>query len=131
MKDDKELVEIALKAMGNSYAPYSNFSVGCALLCDDGSVYTGCNVENSSYGATLCAERVAAAKAISEGKTRFIKMAVISSGNEFTMPCGICRQFMSEFVGPGFEIICANRLSEFVKYNFSGLFPYAFELKHK
>ena len=92
-----ELINYAKKAMNNAYAPYSNFCVGAALLTDDGTVYTGCNIENSSFGATICAERTAAVKAVSEGHRRFTKIAIVSKAGGYTYPCGICRQFLSEF----------------------------------
>ena len=95
---DRELYERATKARENAYAPYSGFRVGAALLTDDGRVFTGVNVENSSYGRTICAERVAFTKAISEGVRAFEAIAV-SAGEEQALPCGICRQFMSEFNG--------------------------------
>lgn len=91
------LVNKAKEAMRNAYVKYSNFKVGAALLSKSGKVYTGCNIENSSYGATICAERVAYTKAISEGEKEFEAIAIVGSGGGFTYPCGICRQFMSEF----------------------------------
>lgn len=91
------LLEQAREAMKNAYVKYSNFKVGAALLTKSGKVYTGCNIENSSYGATICAERVAFTKAISEGETEFEAIAVASNLKGFTYPCGICRQFMSEW----------------------------------
>lgn len=95
--DDMQLVNAALNAMQYSYSPYSKFKVGAAILTDCGKIYTGCNVENASYGAAICAERCAAVKAISDGCTKFSKIAIISSSNTYTYPCGICRQFLSEF----------------------------------
>ena len=100
---NEKLYEIAEGARANAYAPFSGFCVGAALLTDDGEVYTGVNIENSSYGATICAERVAFVKAISEGKRGFRKIAV-SAGAEESIPCGICRQFMYEF-SPEIEVI--------------------------
>jgi len=94
--DDKELYRIAQKASENAYAPYSEFKVGAALLASDGTVFTGANVENATYGATICAERTAVAKAVSDGVRDFSKIAVASSGGA-AWPCGICRQFMYEF----------------------------------
>lgn len=93
---DAELYEIADDARENAYAPFSGFRVGAALLTEEGKVYTGVNVENSSYGATICAERTAFVKAISEGERKFDSIA-ISAGDEEALPCGICRQFMYEF----------------------------------
>jgi len=91
------LLEKAREAMKNAYVPYSRFKVGAALLTKSGKVYTGCNIENSSFGATICAERVAFVKAISEGEREFEAIAVASNLKDFTYPCGICRQFMSEW----------------------------------
>ena len=100
---DKELYTIAQKALVNAYAPYSKFKVGAALLATDGTIFTGVNVENSTYGATICAERTAFVKAISEGNTKFSKIAVASSGGS-AWPCGVCRQFMYEF-NPELQVI--------------------------
>ena len=101
--DNTKLYEIAEGARVNAYAPFSKFQVGAALLTKDGRIYTGVNIENSSYGATICAERTAFVKAISEGEREFAKIAV-SAGDEEAVPCGICRQFMYEFA-PDIEVI--------------------------
>ena len=104
-----ELVEKAKQAMAGAYAPYSGFAVGAALLCVDGTVYTGCNIENASYSPTLCAERTAFAKAVSEGKREFVAIAVCGGkGGVITgrcTPCGVCRQVMAEFCKEDFEVI--------------------------
>jgi cytidine deaminase len=97
-------LEVALKARENAYAPYSGFKVGAALLDRSGSVISGCNVENVSYGLTICAERTAVVKAVSEGKRDFIKMLVVAE--ELVMPCGACLQVMAEFA-PRLEVVCA------------------------
>lgn len=106
---DKELIELAKQALENSYSPYSKFKVGAALLCRDGTVFLGCNVENSSFGATNCAERTAIFSAVINGHREFSKIAVVgragSNINSFTPPCGICRQVLSEFCGKDFSII--------------------------
>ena len=106
---DRELIDIALCAMKNAYAPYSHCLVGAALLCDDGSVYSGCNIENASFGATNCAERTAIFKAVSDGKRKFTAVAVVGGRDgevtEAFPPCGICRQVMAEFCGADFEIL--------------------------
>ena len=120
---EKELVSIAFEAMKMSYSPYSHFKVGAALLCDDGSVYSGCNIENASYGATNCAERTAIFKAVSEGKRDFRMLAVV--GDEFALPCGICRQVIAEFCGGDFPIIVASE-KETKKFTLSELLPSAF-----
>lgn len=103
--DYSELYGIAKEARKNAYAPFSGFRVGAALLTEEGRVYTGVNVENSSYGATICAERTAFVKALSEGERRFSAIAV-SAGEEEALPCGICRQFMFEFA-PDLTVITA------------------------
>lgn len=107
--NDLRLVSLAIEAMKNSYNKYSHFAVGAALLCADGSVYTGCNIENSAFSATVCAERTAFFKAISEGKRDFVKIAVVGGKADDIsrpcMPCGVCRQVMSEFCGKDFCIV--------------------------
>lgn len=127
MMDDKKLLEIAKDAQCYAYAPYSGYMVGAALLCSDGTVYTGCNVENISYGATICAERSAFIKALSEGKRGFSKLAISVSGDEIGLPCGICRQVISEFVDDkDFLIICGNNQNEYKSFLYSELMPFAF-----
>ena len=103
---DKELFKIAKDMTKMSYAPFSHFGVGAALECKDGTVFTGCNVENSSLGATICAERTAFLKAISEGYREFSKIMITATGGE-AWPCGICRQFMKEFCDDDFIIMTA------------------------
>ncbi len=126
MDENRKLYEIALLAKENAYAPYSGFKVGAAALTQDGIVYTGCNVENASYGATICAERTAIVKAVSEGKKNIVKMAIASDNMDPTYPCGICRQVISEFMPEG-EIIVANGKNISI-YKVSELMPYAFKL---
>ena len=125
--DNETLISYAKKAMGNAYAPYSGFSVGAALLTTEGEIFTGCNVENASYGATICAERCAAMKAISEGYTAFEKIAIVSSSDDFTFPCGICRQFLSEFMEDGFVVLC-DASGTIREFSMDELLPYAFAL---
>lgn len=96
-KKREELIEAALRAKKMAYMPYSNFPVGAAILAASGNIYTGCNVENASYGLTICAERVAVCKAISEGEKSFLALAVAGDLNHPTPPCGACRQFLIEF----------------------------------
>lgn len=118
------LIEKAQEAMENAYVKYSGFKVGAALLTKSGKVYTGCNIENSSFGATICAERVAFAKAISEGEREFEAIAVASSLKGFTYPCGICRQFMSEW---GLDIKLITKSGDKVRIHTIGeLLPEAF-----
>lgn len=122
-----KLVELAKEAMKNSYSPYSKFRVGAALLTSSGNIYTGCNVENASYGASICAERTAAVKAVSSGDTSFSKIAIVSSAGEYTYPCGICLQFLSEFMEKG--VIILDDDSEGIKeIEFDRMFPNAFKL---
>lgn len=97
MTSHEELVALARKAQENAYAPYSGFPVGAALLASDGRVFTGVNVENASYGLSVCAERNAVARAVAEGARSFTAIAVVSNSDEPTMPCGVCRQVLWEF----------------------------------
>ena len=104
MKYD-EIIKKAIEARENAYVPYSKFKVGAALLTEDDTIYTGCNIENASYGATNCAERTAIFKAISEGHKKIKAIAVVGSFEEYTYPCGICRQVISEFANGNIDII--------------------------
>ena len=122
---DNQLVEYARNMMDYAHVPYSGFSVGAALLCADGTVYGGCNVEGSSYGTTICAERTALVKAVSEGKKRFDAIAVIASCDTYCTPCGICRQLLHDF-SPDMRVICANKNGEYVVHILSELLPFAF-----
>ncbi|MGL4798549.1 MAG: cytidine deaminase [Cellulosilyticaceae bacterium] len=121
----KLLIEKAKEAMARAYAPYSKFQVGAAILTEDGEVYTGCNVENASFGATNCAERTAIFKAVSDGVRRIKAVAIVSSSKEFTYPCGICRQVIGEFMPQG-EIILENAAGEIKVYAFTELLPFHF-----
>ena len=127
MNENEKLYDMALKAKDFAYAPYSKFKVGAAVLTSDGMVFLGNNIENASYGATICAERVAIFKAVSEAKTNIIKIAIASDTEEFTYPCGICRQVINEFMPEG-EIILGNK-NEVKVYKVSELLPHGFELK--
>ncbi len=124
---NEELVKIADDAKEFAYSPYSKFKVGAALLGKSGKVYTGCNVENSAYGATNCAERTAIFKAVSEGETEFEKIAIMSSSGDFTSPCGICRQVIFEFMQDG-EIILGTQKGELRTYAVKELLPEGFKL---
>lgn len=124
---DKELYRIANDVKENAYAPYSGFRVGAALLTRSGKVYTGVNVENASYGATLCAERGAVAKAVSEGEREFRALAVASSAGE-AMPCGICRQVLMEFA-PELRVITGKDEEHLESYSLQELLPGAFSLQ--
>jgi cytidine deaminase len=123
--ENSQLVKLANKAKENAYVPYSHFKVGAALLADDGTVYTGCNIENASFGGTNCAERTALFKAVSEGVRNFTKIAVISDSDDYTYPCGICRQVLSEY-GLDIEVIVANGKGEYRVHALKELLPYAF-----
>ena len=105
---DKELVKAASDASKNAYSPYSRFPVGAALMLSDGTVITGCNVENASYGLTNCAERTAIFTAIASGRKDFVKMAIYASTDEFVSPCGACRQVMFEFA-PEMTLLLSDR----------------------
>lgn len=124
---DKELLQIAQEAAKQAYAPYSGYHVGAALRCLDGSVITGCNVENSSYSLTLCAERNAVFKAISEGKRDYVSIAIYVEAEQLFPPCGACRQVMYEF-NPQLRVIYANRYETIVT-SLSELLPGAFTLR--
>ncbi len=128
---NEELVNAALLARGNAYAPYSGYQVGAALLTTGGKVYTGCNVENASYGATNCAERTAFFKAVSEGERLFRTIAIVGSPEgdvtQYAFPCGICRQVMREFCDPTtFQVIVAKAANDYQVYYLSELLPESF-----
>lgn len=112
MIDDRELLQEAIAAMEHSYSPYSGHPVGAALLAASGRVYRGTNVENASYGLTICAERVAVVKAVSEGERDFLKIALACGGRGFCRPCGACRQFLFEFA-PEIEVVMGNARGEY------------------
>lgn len=125
---DLELVNMARQAVKLAYAPYSKFCVGAAALGEDGEVYTGCNIENSSYGACICAERVAICKCISGGCRTVKKIAICSTGEGQTFPCGICRQVMSEFMEEDAEILLGTPDGDFYSYTLQELMPNSFVL---
>ena len=122
---DRELIDRAQAMLERAYAPYSGFPVGAALLCRDGTVFTGCNVENASYGCTLCAERTAVAKAVSEGHTDFVRMALISRAAQPCTPCGTCRQVLFEFA-PELELLCCGAGGAVRRYRLGELLPDGF-----
>lgn len=124
---NKALVDRAKEMLAFAYAPYSKFRVGAALLGKSGKIYTGCNIENSSYGACLCAERTAIAKGVSQGETEFSRIAVVSSQGEFTYPCGICRQVLWEFMPDGIVIVEDNKQGIIVE-QVKALLPNGFSL---
>lgn len=124
--EDNNLLLAAFSAQKKAYVPYSKFRVGAAVLADDGQIYTGCNIENSSYGATNCAERTAIFKAVSTGVRKIKKMAVITDADEYARPCGICRQVISEFVSPDFVLIAAKPDGSYIYLSMEDLLPGAF-----
>lgn len=124
---DKELFRLAKGMLDKAYAPFSKFSVGAALLTKDGEIYTGVNVENSSLGATICAERTAFVKAVSEGRKDFDTVAVVSSEGA-VLPCGICRQFMFEF-GDNLRVITGEDEDHLKVYKITELLPEGFRLE--
>ena len=125
--DPVQLYDIAKQVSVNAYAPFSKFQVGAALLTEDGRVYSGVNIENSSFGATICAERTAFVKAISEGERAFTAIAIYAEGAE-SIPCGICRQFMYEFA-PDITIITGESRDALNIRTLSELLPVAFKLE--
>ena len=125
--NDRELLNLAREAAENAYVPYSKYPVGAAIECADGTVYTGCNVENAALGSTICAERTAMCKAVSEGHRKFRRIAVYGEGENYCMPCGACRQFMAEFA-PEMEVLCSKVGGRYVSYKLSDLLPHMFTL---
>lgn len=130
-----ELIDKALKARERAYCPYSDFAVGAALLCSDNSIYTGCNIENSSFTPSICAERVAIYNAISDGKRDFVAIAITGDNKDnnipldYSMPCGVCRQTLSEFVDKDFKIVVARSQNDYKDFTFEQLFPMSFKFK--
>jgi cytidine deaminase len=120
------LIEAARAVRLNAHATFSQFKVGAALEAADGRIFTGCNVENATYGLTVCAERVAVWKAISEGYRRFVRVAVVADTEEPTPPCGACRQILWEF-GGDLEVILANLTAEKARYRLLDLLPHPFD----
>jgi cytidine deaminase len=128
-KEFKELVKAALEVKRNSYSPFSKFRVGAALLCKDGRIFTGCNIENSSYGLTICAERVAIFNAISSGASEFTTIAIISDARDITPPCGACRQVLSDLASD-IDIIMVDCKNRNIVLKLSSLLPFAFTGKN-
>ena len=124
--EEKKLIALAVDMLEKAYIPYSNFPVGAALECEDGSVYTGCNVENASYGLCICAERTAAVKAVSEGKRSFKRIVIAGNSEDFCWPCGACRQFLWEFAAEEMEVICLNATQEKTRMTMRALLPHSF-----
>ncbi|BDR56508.1 cytidine deaminase [Xylocopilactobacillus apis] len=125
---DDTLYEEAVKVRENAYSPYSNFKVGAVLLSKSGIIFTGCNVENSSYGLTSCAERNAIFSAVTAGEQEFSKLVVVGDTEDVTVPCGACLQVMAEFFDAETEILLANTAGLKKTYKFSELLPVSFNL---
>lgn len=129
----RELLDAALAARGQAHAPYSKFAVGAALRLPDRVIVTGCNVENASYGLTVCAERVAVQRAVAEGRlhsgTHIAAIAVIGELSQPLTPCGACRQVLAEFAGPGCAVYCANTAGLVAHFTLGELLPAAFGLQ--
>lgn len=128
----EKLIKKAIEMLNFSYAPYSNFHVGAALLTSEGEIYTGCNIENAAYGPSNCAERTAIFKAVSEGKKEFAAIAVVGGKNgkieNFCPPCGVCRQVLAEFCKKDFEIVLAKSTNEYKIMTLEQLLPESFSL---
>jgi len=129
----RDICLAAVAAMKNSYSPYSHFTVGAALLTKNGKLYTGCNIENSAFGPTVCAERVAVFKAVSEGDVEFEMLAVVGGKNGIvegvTPPCGVCRQVLSEFASPDLPVLFVkDRDGNFEEHTLGEILPFSFNL---
>ena len=124
----EELCAQAAAMLDRAYVPYSHFPVGAALECDDGTVYTGCNIENAAYTPTNCAERTAVFKAVSEGHLKFTRIAIAARTERFTAPCGVCRQVLAEF-NPELtmEVILVNQNGKTLELTLKDLLPYSFD----
>ena len=122
-----ELVKIAVDSKEKSYSPYSGFRVGAAVIAGSGKVYTGVNIENSSFGATVCAERTAVFKAVSEGEKRIEAIAIASDSEKTVYPCGICRQVLCEFGREDMKVICSRSDKSYEVYSLEDLLPKAFK----
>lgn len=123
---DLELLDLAFQMLERSYVPYSGFPVGAAILCADGTVFTGCNIENAAYGSTICAERTALVKAVSEGhRDDLVRIAIAGNSTDYCWPCGSCRQMLYEF-NPDMTVLVGNGAREYVSVKLSELLPHGF-----
>jgi cytidine deaminase len=133
MTDYKQLAASAVEAKDRAYAPYSGFHVGAALLCANGKIFTGCNVESAAYPAAVCAERTALVKAVSEGARNFKAIAVAGSRpgaeGDYCYPCGVCRRLLHEFANSGFEVIVAKTAEDYRVYKWAEILPFGFGAK--
>lgn len=127
MLNKKELISRAVEAARKAYAPYSNFHVGAALIAKSGKIYLGANIENSSYGLTICAERTAAFNAVLNGEKEFDAIAIVSDSGNFTPPCGACRQVLSELCGKNLLVIMSNKKGEIKEMTLEELLPFSFD----
>ena len=129
-KEDRELADAAIDAMKGSYAPYSHFLVGAALLTSSGKIYTGVNIENAAYGPSNCAERTAVFKAVSEGEKDFVAIAIaggpVGGDVQYCPPCGVCRQVLAEFCKPNFLILLTDGSEDVKRYTLAKLLPESF-----
>ena len=128
MSTEAELIAAATAARERAFAPFSKFRVGAALEADDGTVVTGCNVESASYGLTMCAERTAVFKGVSEGRRRFVRVVVVADTEKLTPPCGACRQVLWEFA-PDAEVVLANLTGTVRRFTMRELLPEAFDAR--
>jgi cytidine deaminase len=132
LNQKNELFDVAEKMLNFSYSPYSHFCVGAALLCADGTIYTGCNIENAAYGPSNCAERTAIFKAVSEGKKDFVAIAIVGGKNgvieDFCPPCGVCRQVLAEFCKKDFLILLKDKKNQVKVFTLDQLLPESFSL---
>lgn len=126
MMTREELKAAAVAMLDRAYCPYSRFPVGAALECSDGTVFTGCNIENAVYPVGICAERTAVFKAVSEGRTDFVRIVVAGRSDDYCVPCGSCRQVLQEFA-PNIEVICLNKEGQELALPLKALLPYGFD----
>ncbi len=126
--NEKKMIDIAKEVLENAYAPYSKYRVGAVVKTSSGKLYTGCNIENMSFGLTVCAERVAIFKAVSDGEKSITKVVIVSDGDSTPIPCGACLQVMSEFSDENLEIIVSSRDSKLEKFRLIDLLPRPFKL---
>lgn len=126
---DQELIQAARSMLERSYAPFSHYAVGAALLGSDGVIYTGCNIESASYGATICAERAAIAQAFSQGCRSFVRGAVIANSDRYCTPCGICRQLLYEF-SDGLTMLCCRQDGSYLALTAEELLPHGFRAEN-
>jgi cytidine deaminase len=136
MPTDEELITLARRAREQAYAPYSGFAVGAAVVDREDRVFTGCNIENASYGATICAERTAVSKAVSEGSRKIRRLVVACGAEEPGLPCGICRQVLAEFADADFLCLCVcgsapaqGRPDPVLRLTLDDLLPHRFQFR--